>query len=271
VRTNIAFFDVDQRPCTLSVLANVLWLQGFPDQAKQTGIISIDEARASEHPISLCLALKWGGATISLKTGDLTGAERTIAELIEHAEKHALDTDYACGIGLRGQLSAKRGDFVEAMEHLRAALDGMRESRFHVLYSESLSELAKAFAGSGNVAEGLVMIDEALERIIEIQELWLMPEVLRLKGELLLMQDTSNSADAESHFLRALDCARGHGALSWELRAALSLGQLHRDQDRIQRARDGLSSVYGRFTEGFGTADLLIAKQLLDEFSALGE
>jgi hypothetical protein len=88
VRTNIAFFDVDQRPCTLSVLANVLWLQGFPDQAKQTGIISIDEARASEHPISLCLALKWGGATISLKTGDLTGAERTIAALIEHAEKH---------------------------------------------------------------------------------------------------------------------------------------------------------------------------------------
>jgi predicted ATPase len=118
---------------------------------------------------------------------------------------------------------------------------------------------------------GLAMIDEALERVRDIGELWLMPEVLRLKGELMLMQETPSSVDAEAHFLRSLDCARGHGALSWELRAALSLAQFHRDQGRMQEARDGLSSVYGRFTEGLGTADLPIAKRLLDDFSALGE
>jgi predicted ATPase len=115
------------------------------------------------------------------------------------------------------------------------------------------------------------MIDEALERVTDIGEPWLMPEVLRLKGELMLMQETPSSVAAEApHCLRSLDCARRHRALSWELRAALSLAQFHRDQGRMHEARDSLTSVYGRFTEGFGTADLLTAKQLLDDFSALG-
>jgi hypothetical protein len=105
-RAGIVRFDVDHRACTLNVLANVLWLQGFPDRAVRTGRMSIDEARASEHPVSLCLALKWGGGAISLKIGDLTTAEHTIAALIDHSQKHCLDTDYACGLGLQGQLSA---------------------------------------------------------------------------------------------------------------------------------------------------------------------
>ena len=83
-----------------------------------------------------------------------------------------------------------------------------------------------------------------------------MPEVLRLKGELLLIQDESNTAVAEDCLLRSLDWARREGVLSWELRTGMSLARLRRNQDRIGEARDLLASVYGRFTEGFGTADL---------------
>jgi predicted ATPase len=72
---------------------------------------------------------------------------------------------------------------------------------------------------------------------------------------------------AEDHFRQALDWARRQGALSWELRAATSLARLLRDRDRIGEARELLASVYGRFTEGFGTADLLTAKGLLDQLA----
>ena len=93
-----------------------------------------------------------------------------------------------------------------------------------------------------------------------------MAELLRIKGELAIFEDaTDAAAAAEGHFLRALDYARLQGALSWELRAAIGLARLWRDQDRAAEAREILRSVYGRFTEGFDTADLRAAKSLLEE------
>ena len=95
-----------------------------------------------------------------------------------------------------------------------------------------------------------------------------MAELLRVKGELLLLQGAPGKAAPEDNFRQALDWARRQGALSWELRAATSLACLLRDQDRIGEARDLLASIYDRFTEGFGTADLQAAKKLLDELNS---
>jgi predicted ATPase len=95
---------------------------------------------------------------------------------------------------------------------------------------------------------------------------WLTPELLRLKGELLLLQRTSAGAEtAESLFRQALDGARRQEMLSWELRAAASFARLLRHQGRPADAIAYLRPVYNRFTEGLGTADLIAAKQLLDE------
>jgi predicted ATPase len=91
--------------------------------------------------------------------------------------------------------------------------------------------------------------------------------VLRIKGEILLLQNRSNAAAAEDHFSRSLDWARRQGTLSWELRTAISLARLHKEQRLIERARDLLAPVYARFTEGFGTVDLLTAKRLLRELT----
>jgi predicted ATPase len=93
---------------------------------------------------------------------------------------------------------------------------------------------------------------------------------VRVRGELLLLQGAPGAAAAaEDHFRQALDRARRQGALSWELRAAMSLARLLQDRDRIG-ARDLLASIYDCFTEGFGTADLITAKQLLDELGDAG-
>jgi predicted ATPase len=92
-----------------------------------------------------------------------------------------------------------------------------------------------------------------------------MSELLRIKGELFLLQGAQGAAAmAEDHFRQALDWARRQGALSWELRAATSPARLLRDQGRSADGLALLQPVYDRFTEGFGTADLKTAKAFLD-------
>jgi len=92
--------------------------------------------------------------------------------------------------------------------------------------------------------------------------------LLRIKGELVRMQGIPEaSAAAEDQFRQALELSRQQGALSWELRAATSLGQMLRDQGRLAEAMALLQPVYDRFTEGFDTTDLNAAKTLLAEMA----
>src|SRR5207244_4107954 len=96
---------------------------------------------------------------------------------------------------------------------------------------------------------------------------WVIAELLRIKGELILLQDAPGAAaTAEDHCRQALDRAHRQGALSWELRAAASLTRLLRDQNRSAEAIAVLAPIYNRFTEGFETADLIAAKALIDGF-----
>jgi predicted ATPase len=125
--------------------------------------------------------------------------------------------------------------------------------------------MAEALGRAGQIADGLAAIDEAIERCERTEEHWVMPELLRIKGELVLLQGASVAAAAgEHHFRQALDWARRQGALSWELRAATSLARLLRDQGRSADVLALVQPVYDRFTEGFTTADLKDAKALLD-------
>jgi predicted ATPase len=118
------------------------------------------------------------------------------------------------------------------------------------------------------VTEGLAVIDQALELSERHEERWSLPEVLRNKGELLLLGGSVGAAvAAEDWFRQALDWAHRDGTLSYELRAAFSLCRLRRDQGRSSEAHDLVASVYRRFTEGFETADLQTAKRLLDELT----
>ena len=93
---------------------------------------------------------------------------------------------------------------------------------------------------------------------------WYSPELLRIKGELLLQQAADQSTLAEECFNQAAQLAREQGALFWELRIALSVARLRVSQDRRHAARAPLASVYDRFTEGFATADLRAARALLE-------
>jgi predicted ATPase len=130
----------------------------------------------------------------------------------------------------------------------------------YLVWPEDVTGSAEEIAGS------LGEVEKALE---EGKELWCFPELLRVKGELVLLENRSNEAAAETNFRQALDWACRQGALSWELRAAMSLGRLQRSQGRTAEALAELMPVYERFSEGFGTADLISAKALIEELHQL--
>ena len=203
----------------------------------------------------------------SIRVGDIETSARWIEELHDQAVQHALDSYNPAAVGLSGQLSVKRRDVTTAVRLLHAALDRSPRGSYtyYALCTVFAADLALAEAKVGHVDRGLVAIDEALQRIERNEESWYLPEALRIKGELFLLQSTPGVAErAEDLFRKALDEARRQEALSWELRAATSLARLLRNQGRPADAIACLRPVYDRFTEGFGTADLRTAKALLD-------
>ena len=125
--------------------------------------------------------------------------------------------------------------------------------------------LAMASEIAGEMDEAAALLDEALESVERTGERWFEAEMNRLKGEVLLRQGHRDVA--EEQYRKALSIAQAQQAKLWELRAAVSLARLHRDQDRDADASAVLCPVYIWFTEGFETPDLKEAKALLDELA----
>ncbi len=268
--TGFIHFQMNLRVTAHGDLAKVLWLQGFPDQALRMAQDNVEEARAIGHELSLCFALDVAG-TIALATGDLPGAERCVAMLAEHSAKHALGFWQGWSRGLEGQLLIGRGDFAAGLRCLRAGLDKLRETRFVLRTPALLGSLAESLAGAGQAADGLLAVDEALAHCERTGERWYTPELLRIKGELLLQAGAPEAAaTAGDHFLQGLDWARRQEVLWWELRCGTSLARLWHKQQRTKEAYEILSAIYGRFTEGFETAGLKAAMGLLNSLQRRG-
>jgi predicted ATPase/DNA-binding winged helix-turn-helix (wHTH) protein len=263
-KSQIVRFEVDPSVAARVYLARILWLQGLPDQAMRTAESSVAEARATNHAMSLGHALAVAACPIALFMGDLAAAEHYVEMLLDHSTRHALARWRAWGLSHQGVLVIQRGDLGIGLRLLHAGFAepgaaGAVPRLFTFLMAEALGR-------AGQIADGLAAIEEAIVRSEASEERWATAELLRIKGELFLLQGTPGAAAAaEGQFRQALDWARRQGALSWELRTASSLARLWRDQHRVKEARALLGSVYGRFTEGFATADLREAKSLLRE------
>jgi predicted ATPase/DNA-binding winged helix-turn-helix (wHTH) protein len=264
-RSHAVRFLFDQRVTGRVFLARILWLQGFSDQAMRISQGILEDTRAIDHTVPLCYALCVAACSVPLFVGDLVAVERSVAMLLDYSAKHVLVFWHAWARCLEGTLFIKRGDVETGLPLLRTALDELREAKLALPTTIFLSALAEGLAGVGHVTDGIAAIDEALARSERDEERWYVPELLRVKGELVLWEDAPDAASiAEDHFRQALHWARRQGALSWELRAATSLARLWRDQDRTRAAREILAPVYDRFTEGFETTDLKAAEWLLD-------
>jgi len=263
---HIIRFQNEQTVAARRVLVPILWLQGFPDQAMQMVEEAIADSLAADHALTLCNLLAQSACPLAFLTNDLGAADRFTTMLIEYAIRHSLDVWHAYGRCFDGILRIRRGDFGSGVTRLRDGGSELRQAGFTQYYTPYLAALAEGLGGYGEIAAALTVIDESLARAAEIEELWCLPELLRIKGELIKSQNAADAtAGAEAHFRQALNCAREQQALSWQLRSVTSLSRLLKDQDRVAEARDLLGPIYRRFTEGFGTADLIEAAGLLQQ------
>jgi predicted ATPase/class 3 adenylate cyclase len=251
---------------SLSMVAIALWTLGYPDQALMRIRESLALAKELSHPFSLADALNFAAELFQLRQEE--EATREQAEVaIALSREQGLTLLEADAITFRGWALAKQGRNKEGIAQVRRGLAAIQATGGKLWQLRSLALLAEACGEAGQPEEGLTALAEAFDLANRTGRAVSVPELYRLKGELLLMQNDSNVEEAENSFRRAIEIACKQSAKSWELRATMSLARLLRDTGRRDEARAKLTDIYNWFTEGFDTADLKEAKALLDELS----
>jgi predicted ATPase len=246
-------------------LGNVLFYLGYPEQAFMKSNAAIAEARRLAHAPSLTQSLAFGAVLLSF-LGDDTLLGEWADQLVAVASEQEFPYWGALGIIYRGWATAKNGDLVEGISLLRNGLAASRATGGETYRPYHIALLASACGVAGQIEEALSLLDDALQIVDRTGERWFTAELNRHKGQLLLNEGHTEAG--EELYRGALSIAREQNAKLWELRAAMSLARLRRNQGGRAEARDLLASVYGWFTEGFDTPDLKEAKALLDELGS---
>ncbi|MGA3190593.1 MAG: hypothetical protein ABSF22_26100 [Bryobacteraceae bacterium] len=265
-RSHAVRFQFDQAVAASAYAARILWIMGFPDQALRTLETGVNHALTLGHSLSLCYILGSAACPLTLSVGDTIAAERNVTMLVDHSERHGLALWRIMGRRFKGNFRVGTGDYETGLKLIFNAIDALHEAGFSLYHTETLAEYAQALAVVGDIEQGRVIINRALAQSRRNEERWCLPELLRIKGD--LVRSDGGEAAAEKLFLESLGWARRQKALSWELRTSISLARLRRDLGRFGEAHAELSATYERFTEGFATADLKAAQKLLAELSS---
>lgn len=243
-------------------LARELWLQGRPADARQLARQTVTEAAQMDHPITLCIALIWA-VSIDLWSGDLDGAEENIDRFIAHAETRSMGPYLAVGRGVKGELAIRRGDAAGGVETIRTCLRELHDAGYELLTTTFNIALVHGLLALGQIERSARLIDDAIGLVEQGGDHLYMPELLRMKGNVLLSLPEPNRGDAESHLMQSLELGRRNGAKAWELRAAIDLAEFLAERGRCEEAKRLLQSALEGFAEGSETADIKAAKRLL--------
>jgi predicted ATPase len=261
-------FGQDARVSILSFRSSALWLLGYPEAAVANAERALQDAREIGHAATLMYALAHATMLASIPCGSHAAAKAELDELAALAgEKGALFWK-ALGTMNQGCLLVLDGRASEAIEMLAPGLAAYGSTGATIWTPLHLSYLARAYAELDQFDDAWRCIGEAMTMLEKAGEIWCEAEIYRTAGEIALKLPEPDAAKAEVHFEHALSVARTQQAKSWELRAAMSMARLWRDQDKPEHARELLAPIYGWFSEGFDTLDLKEAKALLDELHA---
>jgi class 3 adenylate cyclase/predicted ATPase len=261
----VGVLNGDPKTISLVFSANSTWILGYPDQAAAIREASEAHARKLGHPFNLGWAL-----TESERLFDYRGEPAEFFKRAEEAERLGRENSMSyfteIGVpGFSGVALIRTGELAKGIASLKAGITVWAKAggRLGMPYWKSV--LAEGVAQAGDLEGALKLIDEVIAHIRSPgwEERQYYAEALRIKGWLLARM--GHPAGAERNYIASLDWARTQRAKSWELRTATSYARLMRDQGRVGEAYDLLAPIYGWFTEGFGTKDLIDAKALLDE------
>jgi tetratricopeptide (TPR) repeat protein len=248
--------------------ANSSWLLaclGYLDQALSQRDPALDEARGLSHPPTLAFAV-----SAAWFTGWFVGLKPAL--LLQNADEElALATEYGLGfyrataVIRRGWCLAALGRAEEGIPLFIGGVAGLDELGFILWRPWHLMLLADAGRVAGQWQAALDHLAEARHLAEETEQRCFLVETLRMTAEILARGDRSG---AETRYHEAIAIAQQQSAKLWELRAAMSLARLWRDQGKLTAAHELLVPVYGWFTEGLGTPVLQEAKALLEELAA---
>jgi class 3 adenylate cyclase/predicted ATPase len=260
-------FGQDIRVVLLSWLSLALWVLGYPDAAFAVSARALSDAREIGQAASLMYAL-----TVTMLThvygGNYATAKMQSDEVVALTSEKGAVFWKAFAMMNQGWLSALNGKTEDAVYTITSGIASYRSTGATLLTPLYLLHLTRAYAELGQFEDASRYVGEALTGIETSKERWLEAEAHRIAGEVSLMSPERNAAKAEASYESALAIARAQQTKSWELRAAISMARLWRDQGKRHEAYDLLAPVYGWFTEGFDTLDLKEAKALLCELSS---
>ena len=256
-------FGQDVGAATLCWKSLAFWLLGYPEAALADTEHALMVAREIGHSATLMYVLNFSAWT-HIHCGNYATTNALVDEFSALKDQTGSVFWGAWGMMQRGCLLALTGKASDAVQTITCGVTAMRSTGTTMWMPFWLSYLARANAEIGQPDDARRCIGEAMAAVETAKERWCEAEVNRIAGEIALLSPEPDVAKAEAHFERALAVAREQQAKSWELRAAMSMARLWRDQGNRDEARDLLAPVYGWFTEGFDTLDLKEAKALLD-------
>jgi predicted ATPase len=278
IEKGLAYYDPAQRPFYTELLPNDMLVQllvhatkplaclGYIEQAKSRVDELLTEARRLSNPLNLAVSLAWALMTGYCIRSELESLSQYADELMAVSTEHDIGFFRAFASLYRGWCLAALGCADEGIALLTTGSAGLHDLGFLAMAPVRLNLLADACRMGGQWQTAQDHLARAERLASETGEQWVQSDTFRLRGEVLLA--IGDCAAAEASYRDALALARHQSARLWELRAAISLARLWRDQGKRTEAHDLLAPVYGWFTEGFDTPVMKEAKALLDELAA---
>ncbi len=243
-------------------LARTLWLQGQPIAAMEYVWRTLGDSTSTGHPVTLLVALMYA-ISVLIWNGDLDDASGQIERFIANARTYALRSHVVLGHCFEGQLAISRGDTEHGLDMLRTCLRDLRSLRYDMLTTSFNISLIEGLTAIGRHAEGMSLVETTIQSVETNGDLCYMPELLRLKANLLLGLPKPQEDLAEAARMESLALSRRQSALAWELRTSIDLARRLAAQGRPERATALLQPVFDQFAAGSRTADLRAAKSLL--------
>jgi class 3 adenylate cyclase/predicted ATPase len=245
------------------------WLLGYPEDALTDIEHALKIAREIGHSATLLYLLNFS-TWPHIQCGNYAEASALVDEFTAVKDETGSLFWEAWGMMQRGCVLALTGKASDAVQTITSGVAAMRSTATTMWMPLWLSFLTTANAEIGQFDAARRCIGEARALVETTKEKWCAAEVNRIAGEIALLSPEPDAAKAEAWFERALAVAREQQAKSWELRAAMSMARLWRDQGRQQEARNLLAPIHDWFTQGFDTLDLKHSKRLLDELAPEG-
>jgi predicted ATPase len=264
-RSISVIYVTDPHASGLAYLALSLWVLGYPDQAVTARQKAIEHALDANHANTSGVVGIYAGAQLSVLLGKMDDVKSYVENLNAQLEARMPLWAISCGQILSGWAIGSAEQLEDGIALMKQGIHATeKQVRFHAPHYHSLLAILQARAGG--MKDSLSTIRKAKDLIVATGEFLWHADVLRIEGELRLLLGVS-AEEAEASFVQALEVARKQRTKSFELRAAMSMARLWRDQGKRDEARELLAPVYGWFTEGFDTLDLKEAKALLDELA----